>query len=350
VASVSKDGEPTWLITDFSGTTLTTSKTAGATSSAKFDPFGNITSGSMSQPLQFHGQYKDSVLGLYDMRQRDYNPVTGMFLSTDPIAVAVGDPFISRYSYGFNNPLVFADASGLEPRAWKDGRIVGVPGVASVSAAVAKAASVAAASHSQARNPNAHHGGPPRRPSVLPSVVVNCEPEEATGGGFFDSIGSGLSSAWHSTTSAVSTAWNSTTSAATSAWNDTTEWWNDSVVPWWKEHGDEVLLVAGIAPSVACIVVSFGTCAIAVVGVAAVTIADGMALRGMTGNEALATAALAVVPLGLGRTVSVAANASRLANGVTTATVRGEILAENLASFTAFDAPAIAIGVGTRNR
>lgn len=71
------------------------------------------------------------MLGLFDMRQRDYNPVTGVFLATDPVPVPVGAPFISRYSYGFNNPLVFNDASGVplpgspylhSQLGWRDGR------------------------------------------------------------------------------------------------------------------------------------------------------------------------------------------------------------------------------------
>jgi RHS repeat-associated protein len=129
----------------------------------------------MSQPLQFHGQYKDSVLGLYDMRQRDYNPVTGMFFATDPIPVAVGDPFISRYSYGFNNPLVFTDASGLEPRAWKDGSIVGVPGVASVSAAVAKAATKAASASKPSPKPRSTQNPGPTLEQQFIDAAPTCE-------------------------------------------------------------------------------------------------------------------------------------------------------------------------------
>ena len=115
VAQVSSVGEPTWLIPDFAGTTIATARTAGATAVGKFDAFGNLTSGTMAQPLQFQGQYKDSVLGLYDMRARDYNSVTGQFTASDPLAVPTGHAYYAGYSYGLNNPLVSSDASGMRP-------------------------------------------------------------------------------------------------------------------------------------------------------------------------------------------------------------------------------------------
>lgn len=305
VASVSKDGEPTWLITDFSGTTLTTTKTAGATSSAKFDPYGNILSGSMSQPLQFHGQYKDSVLGLYDMRQRDYNPVTGMFLATDPIPVAVGDPFISRYSYGFNNPLVFTDASGLLPLGkydYADGgsyRPVNNGKVHSIT--------------SQATNPNANHGGPDRstgqtqrgerakRPSALPSVVVNCTTEaECTN--VSCQRGSAYANTPHTDNTWTEAEWGA---ARKDASKNLQQYSNPiDFGRWWKDHGDKVLLGAAIVGTAICIVgtVGLGTGGCVALGltITAATIADGLAFRGMTWEEATVTAIVGVATAGFG--------------------------------------------------
>ncbi len=49
------------------------------------------------------------------MRARDYDPTSGRFTATDPIAIPTGMPYVAGYSYAFNNPLMFSDVSGAWP-------------------------------------------------------------------------------------------------------------------------------------------------------------------------------------------------------------------------------------------
>jgi len=58
----------------------------------------------------FAGRRFDIEIGLYYNRARYYNPFTGRFLQTDPIGYGDG---INLYAYCGNNPLAFADPSGL---------------------------------------------------------------------------------------------------------------------------------------------------------------------------------------------------------------------------------------------
>ncbi len=56
------------------------------------------------------------AFGLINMNGRVYDPMNGRFLSPDPI---VHDPFntqcYNRYSYCFNNPILYTDPSGYDP-------------------------------------------------------------------------------------------------------------------------------------------------------------------------------------------------------------------------------------------
>jgi RHS repeat-associated protein len=115
---VSSTGVPTWLVSDFHGSVTGTIKTAGLTGTAKYGAFGEeqtLTGSMTSQPLQFQGQYKDSITGLYDMRLRDYNPASGSFTNTDPVAAGAGTPFASTYHFAYNQPTVLSDPSGACP-------------------------------------------------------------------------------------------------------------------------------------------------------------------------------------------------------------------------------------------
>ncbi len=81
------------------------------------DAFGverTTATGSLADAsVGFAGQYLDDATGLYDMRARDYDPSSGRFTATDPVAVPTGMPFVAGYSYAFNNPLMYSDPSGL---------------------------------------------------------------------------------------------------------------------------------------------------------------------------------------------------------------------------------------------
>jgi RHS repeat-associated protein len=62
--------------------------------------------------MRFSGEYLDDT-GLYHLRARQYDPTTGRFRSTDPLAPAIEDPYVSAYVYVGNQPTVFVGPSGL---------------------------------------------------------------------------------------------------------------------------------------------------------------------------------------------------------------------------------------------
>jgi RHS repeat-associated protein len=88
----------------------------------RFDPFGARTDED-GNPIAiasayrrgFTGHEHDDDLGLIDMGARAYDPMSGRFLSPDPI---VPDPLaphgFNAYAYARNNPLLFTDPTGME--------------------------------------------------------------------------------------------------------------------------------------------------------------------------------------------------------------------------------------------
>jgi len=105
----------TYLHHDQLGSTRLITDSAGSTSTATTDtygPYGNVvsSSGSLTTPLMFCGQYKDSESSLYYLRARYYDPTTAQFLTLDP---AVGTT-LSPYAYILGSPLNGVDPSGMD--------------------------------------------------------------------------------------------------------------------------------------------------------------------------------------------------------------------------------------------
>jgi RHS repeat-associated protein len=103
-----------WLHHDRMGSTRAITDAFGVVEmAASYDPYGNPLTGApwsaVSTPLLFSGEYRDSESGLYYLRARYYEPVTGQFLSRDPITALTLEP----YGYVGDNPLNRTDASGL---------------------------------------------------------------------------------------------------------------------------------------------------------------------------------------------------------------------------------------------
>lgn len=63
--------------------------------------------------LRFPGQYYDSETGLNQNWNRDYDPLTGRYIESDPVGLAGGS--YSTYSYAGDSPVADWDESGLAP-------------------------------------------------------------------------------------------------------------------------------------------------------------------------------------------------------------------------------------------
>lgn len=88
---------------------------SGGTTDATYtyDPYGNVVTstnpGSITNNLQFQGQYADAESGLYYLRARYYDPTTAQFISLDPAVASTMSP----YAYVAGNPVNGGDPSGL---------------------------------------------------------------------------------------------------------------------------------------------------------------------------------------------------------------------------------------------
>lgn len=92
-------------------------------------PFGEkITEASANRDDEgFTGHVDDAATGLTYMQARYYDPVTGRFLSSDPVGFAEGGPsYFNRYAYVENDPVNMIDPSGLYCES-TDGTTVCVP-------------------------------------------------------------------------------------------------------------------------------------------------------------------------------------------------------------------------------
>jgi RHS repeat-associated protein len=116
--SVSEAGQTSYLHADRLGSIAATSTAAGNPGWAyRYDPFGaerraeQLDPAAPASPSRFTGQLLDPT-GLYHLRARQYDPGTGRFLSTDPVAAALTDPYVSSYAYVRYNTLRWRDPSG----------------------------------------------------------------------------------------------------------------------------------------------------------------------------------------------------------------------------------------------
>lgn len=92
-----------------------TSISGAVTDNYEYDAFGNeIThTGTTPNNYLYRGEQWDSDLGLYYLRARYYNPLTGRFVSKDP---NVGDQFdptsVHKYLYASGDPVDLLDPTG----------------------------------------------------------------------------------------------------------------------------------------------------------------------------------------------------------------------------------------------
>ena len=82
-----------------------------------YEPYGSARTQTQNDPsapdnpIRFAGEQLDPS-GLYHLRARQYNPADGRFVTLDPLAPALTDPYVSAYAYANNRPTALTDPSG----------------------------------------------------------------------------------------------------------------------------------------------------------------------------------------------------------------------------------------------
>ncbi|WP_321474123.1 RHS repeat-associated core domain-containing protein [uncultured Paludibaculum sp.] len=108
--SVSGSWATHWYGYDGEGHVRTlTDATGTVTDTYDYDAFGNVvgSTGTTPNAYRYRGERWDGDLGLYYLRARWYNPVTGRFLSRDPLDTG------NKYAYAAADPVNGSDPSGL---------------------------------------------------------------------------------------------------------------------------------------------------------------------------------------------------------------------------------------------
>lgn len=105
-------GTTSYLSDDQLGSTRLITNSAGVVAGTySYDAYGNTTntSGTVTTPLQYAGQYNDTTDNLYWLRARYYDPTTAQFLTRDPAEALTKAP----YSYANDDPIDESDPLGL---------------------------------------------------------------------------------------------------------------------------------------------------------------------------------------------------------------------------------------------
>ncbi|MCC5575898.1 RHS repeat-associated core domain-containing protein [Microtetraspora sp. AC03309] len=77
-------------------------------------PRGETVGGDWPDDKGFLGKPADATTGLTSIGARAYDPLTGRFLSVDPVLSTDQSQSLNGYSYGNNNPATFSDPTGEE--------------------------------------------------------------------------------------------------------------------------------------------------------------------------------------------------------------------------------------------
>jgi RHS repeat-associated protein len=133
-----------YYIPDGLGSTIGLADATGALANTyQYDPYGNTTSssGTVTNPWRYTGQYQDSTTGLYKIGERYYNPGLPRWSQEDSIVNFSTNGQDNRYQYAASEPITLTDPTGLSP----SGSFLDdfVNGVGSIGSAVGNGASYA---------------------------------------------------------------------------------------------------------------------------------------------------------------------------------------------------------------
>lgn len=110
---------PTWVAGDQHGTTqLAVNSTTDAAVRRSFDPYGNpigaTTGGTWPDTHGFLNKSTVAATGLTDVGARKYDPVTGVFISPDPLLDTSDPGSLNGYTYADANPITNSDRTDLQ--------------------------------------------------------------------------------------------------------------------------------------------------------------------------------------------------------------------------------------------
>jgi RHS repeat-associated protein len=115
---VSNTWTPSFYGYDGFGTVRQLTSTSGTiTDTYDYDAFGNKVNSTGTTPNSYlyRGEQYDSDLGLYYLRARYYNPLTGRFMGRDPWSGNQYDPkMLHKYLYVASNPVSYVDPRGTD--------------------------------------------------------------------------------------------------------------------------------------------------------------------------------------------------------------------------------------------
>jgi RHS repeat-associated protein len=110
-------GNPQYLVSDMHGTNLISIDSVSmAVTRREMDPYGNqvgaTTGGTWQGQLGFLNKPQDAATGLIDDGARYYDPVTGRFLSVDPVLETSDPQELNGYAYAACDPINGSDPTG----------------------------------------------------------------------------------------------------------------------------------------------------------------------------------------------------------------------------------------------
>lgn len=113
-AHAQQNGTVTYVYTDPQGTPLAEADAQGnIIATYDYTPYGTIALGTPPNGPGYTGHVDDPETNLIYMQHRYYDPVTGHFLSVDPVVPTAGNTFsFNRYDYVDNNPVDHIDPDG----------------------------------------------------------------------------------------------------------------------------------------------------------------------------------------------------------------------------------------------
>jgi RHS repeat-associated protein len=118
IAARTSAGDVQYLIGNQQGTdTLAIDSATLATTRRYFDPYGNpVGTAPQGWPgnKSFVGGTTDTATGLTNLGVREYNPVTGAFISPDSVLTPNEPADLNPYAYADDNPVSDADPTGRE--------------------------------------------------------------------------------------------------------------------------------------------------------------------------------------------------------------------------------------------